>query len=1036
MSRQLNTSAVERGGILSALSRVGKYMAARATVLALTVVVAVYLTILVANLGGYVDEAVKADIDYALGLSMKGMKGVTAEEKVEIFEERKEAAYEAAGLNEPFILRCLRWLGRGLTLDWGRTNLDSVAWSQRERPIRVVILDNLPRTLLIFGTANLALFFTTIAFALPLSRNHGGWLDRLVTGLSPLSSAPAWVYGIIINIVSLRLFGDLFGGGAFDAWPDQFRLAYVPHLMRHMVLPTIAIFISGLFHGIYAWRTLFLLHAHEDHVEMAKAKGLPPRMLERRYILRPLLPSLVTSFALLFIGLWQEVIVLEQFFNVAGVGRLFVRSLSRFGRPVTPMVVALVVTFAYLLAITVFLLDVIYALVDPRVRVGGERRASGAVRKKRSRGRFFWPPAKLFRRLRSLGPGVRRRLERSRSDGSGWHHPAVLTGREALDQILGDFVSAEQVAADWLIAPDIGRGLKVDRLYPELGVAVRFTADGGFFDDADRNSRGREGFTLIEVAPERPVSADTLLDMRRALSRAARRVAQRQGSYHLKLTLMPRIATAKAACREVLHALSADTPPAREVGRRHADGGELRRMLGGLTSLLARLARRPSAVAGLAIILLLMVVSICTVIVLPYDEMIHLWRQSDRLWDRNPASAPPSWINAFTRKDLPTTIRMKTEGNASSPAPWFVKVDLVGKRVEKVSEDVTEIAVSFPYDFQYDEFPQDLSVYVDVTYDEKRPLVTLTWLTPDGRKIDVTSAQASGSYAYHLSLDEVLPRKMDRERPVHALLADPEIAEPTPLKGAYKLQVDTFVFEEGADADVEFVMYGQVHGLAGTDSRRRDVLIPLMWGMPIALAFGILAAVGTSISSMVIAGIGTWFGGWVDAVVQRVTEVNMILPFLPVSIMVYTLYSKSFWAILGVTVLLSIFGNAIKKYRAIFLQVREAPYVEAAKSYGAGDWRIIFRYLIPRIVPVLVPEIVMLVPSYVFLEATLAFLGMSDPVLPTWGKLIVEGLSHGIHAGHHHLFLEPLALLFIIAFAFVLLGAALERVFQPRLRDV
>ena len=161
----------------------------------------------------------------------------------------------------------------------------------------------------------------------------------------------------------------------------------------------------------------------------------------------------------------------------------------------------------------------------------------------------------------------------------------------------------------------------------------------------------------------------------------------------------------------------------------------------------------------------------------------------------------------------------------------------------------------------------------------------------------------------------------------------------------------------------------------------------------------------------------------------------MILPFLPISLMVLTLYSKSFWAILGVTVLLSVFGNVIKNYRAIFLQVREEPYVEAARSYGAGDWRIVFRYLIPRIVPVLVPEVVMLVPSYVFLEATLAFLGMTDPVLPTWGKLMVEGLSHGIHAGHYHLFLEPLSLLFLVAFAFVLLGASLERIFQPRLRE-
>jgi peptide/nickel transport system permease protein len=359
----------------------------------------------------------------------------------------------------------------------------------------------------------------------------------------------------------------------------------------------------------------------------------------------------------------------------------------------------------------------------------------------------------------------------------------------------------------------------------------------------------------------------------------------------------------------------------------------------------------------------------------------------------------------------------------------------VGKRATVVSEDMTEVEILFPFDFPYGAFPQDLTLYVDAQYDEKRPLLTLSWLTPDGREIEVASSQIGDSYTYHLAQDDSLRRRRDGQPPVQVLFADPAAETAVPLKGAYELRVTAFVFEEQADVDAEFVLYGQVHGLAGTDSRRRDLLVPLLWGMPIALAFGILAAVGTSVSSMVIAAVGTWFGGWVDTLIQRITEVNMVLPFLPVSIMVYTLYSKSFWVILGVTVLLSIFGNSIKNYRAIFLQVKESPYIEAAQTYGASEWRIVLRYLIPRIVPVLVPELVILVPGYVFLEATLAFLGVSDPVLPTWGKLIVEGLSRGIHTGEYHLVLEPLSLLFLVGFAFVLMGVALERIFQPRLRE-
>ncbi len=131
-----------------------------------------------------------------------------------------------------------------------------------------------------------------------------------------------------------------------------------------------------------------------------------------------------------------------------------------------------------------------------------------------------------------------------------------------------------------------------------------------------------------------------------------------------------------------------------------------------------------------------------------------------------------------------------------------------------------------------------------------------------------------------------------------------------------------------------------------------------------------LAALGTTITTLVIAAIGTWYGGWVDELIQRITEVNSVLPFLPILIMIGTFYSRSIWLILGATIVLSIFGLGIKNFRAIFLQIKESPYVEAAKAYGASDGRIIIRYLTPRVIPLLIPQLVTLVPSYVFLEAS------------------------------------------------------------------
>ena len=163
----------------------------------------------------------------------------------------------------------------------------------------------------------------------------------------------------------------------------------------------------------------------------------------------------------------------------------------------------------------------------------------------------------------------------------------------------------------------------------------------------------------------------------------------------------------------------------------------------------------------------------------------------------------------------------------------------------------------------------------------------------------------------------------------------------------------------------------------------------------------------------------------------------MVLPFLPIMIMIGTFYSRSIWVILGATILLSIFGGGIKTYRSMFLQVKESPYIEAAQAYGAGSWRIIFHYLTPRMIPLLIPGLVSGIPAYVFLEAGLAFLGLGDPTLPTWGKVINDAQGNGaLYVGLYYWVLEPAVLLMITGLAFAMLGYSLDRIFNPRLRGI
>jgi peptide/nickel transport system permease protein len=139
--------------------------------------------------------------------------------------------------------------------------------------------------------------------------------------------------------------------------------------MKHMILPTLAIALNQVAFSIYSNRTFFLIYSSEDYVEMAKAKGLTARDIENRYVLRPTLPTNITSFAFLLISVWSGAPIFEGVFNWPGLGNTTLIAAGLFD---TPVIVGTTVIFSYLLAITVFLLDFVYALVDPRVKIGSE----------------------------------------------------------------------------------------------------------------------------------------------------------------------------------------------------------------------------------------------------------------------------------------------------------------------------------------------------------------------------------------------------------------------------------------------------------------------------------------------------------------------------------------------------------------------------------------------------------------------------------------------------------------------------------------
>jgi peptide/nickel transport system permease protein len=879
---RLRASATEAKPPPSTFSRVARYALVRMVTLGLTVLVGAFVAIVLINFGGFIDDIFRDRISWALLGMGSSMSDMPVEQKFEILDQMEQQMIEAYHLNEPFLLRCGAWLLRAVTFNWESPS-GLIMLGQDAAEAWATILARLPNTLLLAGAANLLLFFATVFLALFLSRKYGSFLDRAIIALSPISSAPNWIYGILLTLIFAAELHILPFGGKFDAMPPKTQIGYALVVLKHMILPVTAIFLSMFFQGVYSWRTFFLLHSGEDYVELAEAQGLSPRTIERSYILRPTLPYILTSFTLMLITFWQGTMALEVFFHWPGIGALFIESIARNARAT---LISLVMIFAYLLALSVFLLDIIYALVDPRVKVRSGGGAEGAVVGKKRRFRL-WP---------------RRRAVR---------------------------------------APRPGRA-------------------------------GNPG-----------------------------------------------------------------PKPAAYKRDRVAWGGWVKRSLRNLGPALGQIRRYPSAVVGLVIIVLLVGVSIYTVIAIPYDEAIQRWRIDREALYRNPKNAQPEWVNLFRRNDLPSTLVLDSWGESVPPEGALVR-----QSTSVVSEEMTEVVISFVFDYPYGGLPQDVAVYYTSRYSDKVPFVTQTWLTPTGEEIELESFGVPSAYTYLASTDTRLRRRNalggEGGQPMRGLFVDP--AEPAtadqlmPVKGTYELRVTGFLFEEETELNAEFVLYGQVYGLAGTDHARRDLMVAMLWGAPVALAFGLLGAVFTSLLTMAISATGVWYGGWVDNLIQRITEIDMILPALPLAITVYLVYAKSVWLILGVMVLLSIFGMSIKNYRAIFLQVKESAYIEAARVYGASNRRIILRYLMPRILPVLIPQLVTLIPGYVFLEATLAYLGVSDIYLPTWGKVINDALTHSVFQGHYYWILEPVTLLMLTGLAFALVGFALDRILNPRLR--
>jgi ABC-type dipeptide/oligopeptide/nickel transport system permease subunit len=179
----------------------------------------------------------------------------------------------------------------------------------------------------------------------------------------------------------------------------------------------------------------------------------------------------------------------------------------------------------------------------------------------------------------------------------------------------------------------------------------------------------------------------------------------------------------------------------------------------------------------------------------------------------------------------------------------------------------------------------------------------------------------------------------------------------------------------------------------GTDSGGRDVFSWVVWGARVSLYVGFAAVL---IELLIGGGIGMiagYFGGIIDETLMRITDVVITLPTLMLLILAVSMFQAR--SIHITTLVMGLLGWPFmaRVVRSEFLSLRESTYVEAAKSMGATDWRIILRHILPNTLSTIIVLVTIDIPSYVFWEASLTFLGFGDRLSPSWGVLIQNGTS-------------------------------------------
>jgi peptide/nickel transport system permease protein len=457
---------------------------------------------------------------------------------------------------------------------------------------------------------------------------------------------------------------------------------------------------------------------------------------------------------------------------------------------------------------------------------------------------------------------------------------------------------------------------------------------------------------------------------------------------------------------------------------------------------------------GLVLFAIMLAISLWVVFTYPLDFGAAVW-SNPAVWADYPKGAPPAWSNALTGGHaVPHTV-------VTRDAPTSVSEIPVGQVRQ----------YDFPLAYGGGDAPTGLTLTLTgVTFSGRPPAVLVTLLRPDGGEIRLAGEAISGPRP-----GESSPYRRFYDVPDRILLADdpgvagaisqwfsqhyPKATPPAdladniesalfgrpaangsgdiePLPGDYTVRVQTVVADKADTfAPMSVIMGGTVYGIMGTDGLGRDIWRGLLYGFPIGLLIATLAAILSTVIGASLGILSGYAGGALDTLIQRASDIVSNVPVLPLLIFLVSVLGRHLWLIVLILVAFSWPGLTIL-VRSMVLQLRSGQLVEAARALGASRGRIMRRHIFPQVAPFIVAQMIFFAPGAILAEASLSFLGLGDPSIPTWGQMLEAGFSTGaLYIGYWWWILPPGILIVVTALAFMLLALALEPIVDPRLRQ-